>query len=147
MEYLNANGISCPLPLMSKNGNKFVHVQMTPDVRLPLRLFTFLPGQKMEHIGYSSQLYSTIGELVGKFQNLTANYKDDQVLRQNRIPIVLECWDYLHNEFLIQRKLGKIKPENVELCEQLFHDFKIQVLQKRGLFEHGKGSRRQSDNF
>jgi hypothetical protein len=101
----------------------------------------------MEHIGYSSQLYSTIGELVGKFQNLTANYKDDQVLRQNRIPIVLECWDYLHNEFLIQRKLGKIKPENVELCEQLFHDFKIQVLQKRGLFEHGKGSRRQSDNF
>lgn len=137
-EYLSANGIPCPLALPSKNGNKFEFVQMTPDIRLPLRLFTFLPGQKMEHIGYSAKIYSTVGSLVGRFHNLTTDYKNDQIFRQHQIPIVIECWSYLHNEFLIQKQLGKIKSGNVDLCEQIFHDVRTQVLQKRELFEHGK---------
>ncbi|KAI6184564.1 KA1 domain-containing protein [Aphelenchoides bicaudatus] len=136
-EYLNANGIPCPLALPSKNGNKFEFIQMTDDIRLPLRLFTFLPGYKMEHIGYSDGLYSTIGKLLAKFHNLTTDYKQDECFCHHRIPIVLECWDYLQNEFLIQKQLGKIKPENITLCENLFDDFKHKVLRRRDLFEHG----------
>lgn len=138
VEYLNSAGIPCPLPIPSIKHNKFEYVQITNDACLPLRLFTFLPGLKTECIGYSADLCSTIGQLVGKFHNLTAGYQDDRWFRKHRIPIVLECWDYLQREFSTQKKLGTINSEDAGLCERVFHAFSTNVIQNREKFEHGR---------
>jgi hypothetical protein len=91
----------------------------------------------MDKIGYSEDLYFKVGQLLGKFHNLTTNYLDDQWFRLNFIPISVECWDYLHNEFQIQQQLGTIKSENLVICQQVFEEFNRTVLQNRHKFEQG----------
>lgn len=112
---------------------------MNEDVRLPIRVFTFLPGQTMEKIGYSDdEIFFKIGNLTAKFHELTTNYSDDKWFKMNLIPISLEMWQYLENEFEIQCGIGTIKSENITLCQEVFQKFNNNVLQNRQQFEEGR---------
>jgi Ser/Thr protein kinase RdoA (MazF antagonist) len=137
MVHLKDNGIPCATVLPSVNGKNYEFVEMVNGIRLPLRCFTLLPGKMMQDVGYSNELYFKVGQLMAKFHNLTTNYSDDKWFRVHRVPITLECWDYLENEFKIQLQLGLIKPENAPICEKIFRDFNSIVIQNRHQFEEG----------
>lgn len=117
--------------------------QLVSLVNLPIRLFSFLPGRRLEEIGYSPAIYRKVGETLARFHNVTGNF-DRPVFHTHYPPIAIENWDGLEDEFQLLREKGMIQPARAELCAPVFKEVREKLLAKKHEFEQGKQRARQS---
>ncbi|KAE9548748.1 hypothetical protein FO519_008039 [Halicephalobus sp. NKZ332] len=134
---LKQRGIPTPEPLPTVEGNLWQYVDMNDKVKLPIRLFTFLPGLMAEKIGYNDSVYFLLGTLLAEFHNATEDF-DHRAYEDHYIFMCMENWDLLEEEFEVQAQQGLVKNErNLDLLKRGIADLRKDVLDKKDKFKKG----------
>ncbi|VDM43873.1 unnamed protein product [Toxocara canis] len=111
-------------PIEARNYDLMVdNILVLFSVRLPVRLFEFLNGTKLEDVDYSMQVCNLIGRLLAQFHMVTSTFDDDAYRRH--IPFLSlenrECCER-EMELLFERNL--ISESQHELLKRTLDIFK-----------------------
>ncbi|KAH7699195.1 Aminoglycoside phosphotransferase [Aphelenchoides avenae] len=136
MKHLTDNGIPCPQALPQVDGRMWSLVALTEKVTLPVRLFTFLPGKRLEEVGYLTAIYRKVGETLARF-HVTTEAFSRPVFREHYPALAVENWDGLEQEFHVLCEKGMINTDRANLCAKVFDETKRKILAHKDQFEHG----------
>lgn len=117
----------------------------------PLRMFSFLPGDTIEKfLNYNSKnnelmVFTTVAQLMAKFHNIMDSFlninKNNNTITvfKKFFPLIsFEAWSLFEREFNILCKKKIIYESNkIDLCQNIFYEFKEKVLNNKMNLEHG----------
>uniref|UniRef100_A0A915ETF4 Hydroxylysine kinase n=1 Tax=Ditylenchus dipsaci TaxID=166011 RepID=A0A915ETF4_9BILA len=69
MEVLLENDVPCAQIIPQRDGKQWNNIQMSENVKLPVRMYSFLPGQMLEDFEskHTNTTYNLVGNLLAKF--------------------------------------------------------------------------------